>query len=102
MAASSSSGSMASSSNVSTPGPASFPFATNLTPLTLRLDCKNYNFWRAQVLPYVHAHNLEGFLLGSVQRPNQFLTASDSNDTIIQTLNPDYITWNRQDQYLVS
>ena len=82
MAASSSSGSMASSSNVSAPGPASFPFAANLTPLTLRLDRTNYNFWRAQVLPSIRAHNLEGFLLGSVQRPNQFLNAFYSNGTI--------------------
>ena len=99
MAASSSSSPMETSLNAHI-----FPFAANLNPLTLRLDRTNYNFWIAQVLPSVRAYNLEGFLLGSIQPPTQFIDIPESNgsQSLTCTLNPNYIIWNRQDQYLVS
>ena len=97
MAASSSSSPMEPTSASTT-----FPFAASLNPLTLRLDRTNYNFWRAQVLPSVRAHNLEGFLLGSIQPPAQFVDTAGSNGVVTRVINPDYVVWNRQDQYLVS
>ena len=111
MAASSSSSPMAASpsSSVSIVNNGivpTFPFASSLNQLTLRLDRTNYNYWRAQVLPAVRAHNLEGFLLGSTQPPAQFIDIPVSNlsgnQSVTRTLNPDYVLWNRQDQYLVS
>ena len=81
-----------------------FPFALSLNQLKLRLDRTNYNYCRAQVLPLVRAHNLEGFLLGSTQPPAQFIDIynPNGNQSITHTLNPDYVTRNRQDQYLIS
>ena len=81
-----------------------FPFSANLNPLTLRLDRTNYNFWRAQVLPPIRAHNLESFFLGTIQPPIQFIKVPDPNGSqiMIRTLNLEYVIWNRQDQYLVS
>ena len=55
-------------------------------------------------MPLVHAHNLEGFLLGTVQPLVQFLEVPNPNrgQYVIRTLNPEYIVWNRKYQYLVS
>ena len=54
--------------------------------------------------PSVRAHNLEGFLLGTVPSPLQFIDIPDPNgsQTVIQTLNLEFVIWNRQDQYVVS
>ena len=107
MASLSTSSSMETSSNalgINNSVTQTFPFTANLNPLTLHLDRTNYNFWRAQVLLSVRAHNLEGFLFGTIQPPAQFVDVFDPNggQAMIRTLNPDYIIWNRQDQYLVS
>ena len=47
---------------------------------------------------------MESFLQGTVQPPIQFIKIPYPNggQAVIRTLNPDYIVWNRQDQYLVS
>ncbi|PON91706.1 hypothetical protein TorRG33x02_125370, partial [Trema orientale] len=45
----------------------------SLAPLSIKLDRTNYSFWRSQVLPAVRAHDLEGFLLGTVPCPPRFV-----------------------------
>ena len=106
MATSSASSSMeasASTSRVHNLTTQNFPFAANLNPLTLRLNRTNYNSWRAQVLPSVGAHNLEGFLLGTSQSTTQFIDVIDPNggQAVICIINLANIVWNRQDQYIV-
>ena len=55
-------------------------------------------------MPLVRAHKLKSFLLGTIQPPTQFLEILDLNgrQNVIRTLNPYYIIWNQQDQYLMS
>ncbi|POO03542.1 hypothetical protein TorRG33x02_007470 [Trema orientale] len=45
----------------------------SLAPLSIKLDRTNYSFWHSQVLPAVCAHDLEGFLLGTVPCPPRFI-----------------------------
>ena len=54
---------------------------SNFTPLTLRLDRQNYYYWRAQVISTVRAHGFEGFLLGSVPAPPQFVEIPGDSPT---------------------
>lgn len=100
MASSSSQGSQSSSGGQAQ----AYLFRSTLNPLALRLDRTYYNLWRSQVLPAVSAHNLEGFLLGTSCPPIQFFEIPNpERDALpIRTINPDFVLWNRQDQFLVS
>lgn len=69
----------------------------NLHPLQIRLDRTNYAFWRVQILSTVRAHCLDDLLDKAPQIPIQFLP--NSRD---QAINPEFVTWKRRDQYLVS
>ncbi|KAK6151173.1 hypothetical protein DH2020_016105 [Rehmannia glutinosa] len=73
----------------------------HFTPIILRLDCNNYNFWKAQVLSTVRAHGFEGFLFGTVSAPPKYSSPSTSDGSDL-CLNPDYVSWMRKDQYLLS
>ena len=79
-----------------------FCFSTTLNPITIRLDRNNYAFWRSQVIPAVHAHDLDGFLFGSRSCPPQFeiLQVSDGVSPI-QSPNPEFSAWIRHDQFLM-
>ena len=73
---------------------------STLAPLSIRLDRLNHAFWRSQILPTVRAHDLEGFLLGTRLKPTEFLSYSTTCHDPIR--NPDYLTWMRLDQFLMS
>ena len=69
-------------------------------PLNIRLNYTNYTFWRFQILSAVRAHDLEGFLFGTKIKPKEFIIdLLDSNTTLN---NPDYFSWIRLDQFLMS
>uniref|UniRef100_A0A803NUX0 CCHC-type domain-containing protein n=1 Tax=Cannabis sativa TaxID=3483 RepID=A0A803NUX0_CANSA len=72
--------------------PAGLP-NNNLLPLNLRLDRSNYTFWRSLVLTAVRAYNLDGYILGTLHQPPQFLEGNISN--------PEYLQWLRFDPFLM-
>ncbi|KAK6164044.1 hypothetical protein DH2020_000908 [Rehmannia glutinosa] len=76
-------------------------YLPHFTPIILRLDRNNYNFWKAQVLSTVRAHGFEGFLFGIVSTPPKYSSPSTSDGSDL-CLNPDYVSWVRKDQYLLS
>lgn len=53
------------------------------------------------VLPYLRSQGLLGYVDGSKPSPAKFATHT-SNDGATQVLNPDYITWYQQDQFVFS
>lgn len=70
----------------------------NLHTISIRLDRTNYSFWKIQILPTVRAHGLDD-LTDKFKLPPPQLLPSSSGDCVA---NPDFLTWIRRDQYLVS
>ena len=81
-------------------------FSSRLIPLSLKLDQNNLSSWRSQVLPTIRAHGLEGFLLGNIPCPDQFLDSTIVNGNgeteTIQITNQEFVSWTRHDQFLMS
>ncbi|PON98961.1 hypothetical protein TorRG33x02_051980 [Trema orientale] len=79
--------------------PLTFPFSSSLTPLTLKLDQKNYIYWRSQVLTTARAYSLEGFLLGTISHPNKYYQTHNPTDSFasIRAPNPKFHFWLRHD-----
>lgn len=66
--------------------------------ISLKLDRTNYAFWRNQILSTTRAYGFDDLLDKFSTPPLQFLTAiSGEHHT-----NPDFLSWIRRDQYLVS
>lgn len=61
--------------------------------ISVKLDNSNYLLWRTQFLPLLKGYELEGFVDGSNKCPAETLTNN--------TINPEYIAWNKQDQILL-
>uniref|UniRef100_A0A2N9I5M9 Reverse transcriptase Ty1/copia-type domain-containing protein n=1 Tax=Fagus sylvatica TaxID=28930 RepID=A0A2N9I5M9_FAGSY len=94
---SSSSGLLSTSSqNTTTP---------SLTPIqhliTIKLNQDNYLLWKAQIVPYLKGQNLFGFIDGSLPSPPSILPQT-STDLTQPPLNLDFLTWQRQDQMILS
>lgn len=70
----------------------------NFHAISIKLDRHNYAFWRAQILATTRAHSFDDLLDQYQNPPSQFLPSS-SSDCIP---NPDFLSWIRRDQYLVS
>ncbi|CAJ2642534.1 unnamed protein product [Trifolium pratense] len=66
--------------------------------ITEKLGEKNFHLWRQQVEPYINAHDLDDFLVDP-HIPPRFLTETDR---ITATLNPNYRSWRKKDQMLLS
>ncbi|KAK6151644.1 hypothetical protein DH2020_014279 [Rehmannia glutinosa] len=66
--------------------------APHFTPLALRLDRTNFNYWKIQVLAAVKAHGFDGILLGTEAAPSQFLQSASSSSNSTPT-NPAYLLW---------
>jgi hypothetical protein len=88
---------MASSNSISPA--ASFTLPTfpqsNLTKLQ---DSHTYIAWLAQVSPILRSNDLIGIVDESEPCPTKFIHDDQGKDT----LNPNYIIWNKKDQYLLS
>ena len=70
--------------------------------MTEKLTKTNYLLWKVQVLPAVHATQLEGYLDGTVQAPPTHNEEKDKDGKPILTPNPAYTTWVTRDQQLMS
>lgn len=72
----------------------SFQFSQPHHMITVKLDDTNYSLWRAQFLPYLQGHDLDGYVTGATPCPTETLTADLPN--------PAYLSWRKQDKLLVS
>ncbi|CAA0829121.1 Unknown protein [Striga hermonthica] len=94
------SSSRSSESNVNT-------MATNPTPfihpqhqlISIKLTDSNYLLWRQQTYSAIVGYGLESFIAADSTPPPRFLS---SGSTDAPSLNPEFATWVRQDQLLMS
>ena len=81
----------------------SSPFTTTLnTSFLVKLDRDNYLLGRSQVLLVVGSHEIIGYLFDTNTCPPVLLDIQDTYGNLIQSLNPTYEQWNREDQLLLS
>ncbi|XP_026417594.1 uncharacterized protein LOC113313085 [Papaver somniferum] len=79
---------------VATSTMSSFQFSQPHHMITVKLDETNYSLWRAQFLPFLQGHDLDGHVIGETSCPTPTLAADLPN--------PAYLSWIKQDELLVS
>ncbi|KAK6143064.1 hypothetical protein DH2020_023412 [Rehmannia glutinosa] len=67
--------------------------------VTVKLDDSNYLVWKQQVLTAIKGYGLEDFISEQSNVPEKFTKETTEKPS---TLNPDFVTWQRQDQLLAS
>jgi hypothetical protein len=85
----------------SMPAPASqgpFHFAHLMT---VKLSADNYLLWRAQVLPLLRSHYLEGYVDGSLPCPPAMLHMTSAAGAPVMAPNPAHRQWVAQDQAIL-
>ena len=100
---------MSSSSSSSSTSSVSIPPTTSsthsLSPIhhliTIKLTCDNYLLWKAQIVPYLKGQHLFSFIDGSQPSPPQFLPLTSTTNRQ-PSLNPDFLTWQSQDQMILT
>jgi hypothetical protein len=85
---------MASSSSVVVPTLLSISGSKKLTR-------DNHRLWCTQVLPVIHAAQLEGFLDGSEKAPEKNLEI-EKDSKKMDVPNPDYAVWRVCDQHVLT
>ncbi|KAF6171589.1 hypothetical protein GIB67_018113 [Kingdonia uniflora] len=71
--------------------------------LNVKLERSNYLVWRSQFLPILRVHDLEGFIDGSLScPPEMFSPSSQGKEGDVLKANPEYTTWMKRDQLLLS
>nr|XP_045090265.1 protein transport protein sec31-like [Aegilops tauschii subsp. strangulata] len=78
------------------PGP--FHFAHLVT---VKLSADNYLLWRAQVLPLMRSHYLEGYVDGSLPCPPAMVPVPSSHGGSVMVPNPAHRRWTAQDQAIL-
>ena len=67
------------------------------TSVSVKLDRNNFPLWRSLVLPVIRGCKLDGYLLGTKECPQEFITTVNSN----KTKNPSFEEWVADDQMLL-
>ncbi|KAL5823482.1 hypothetical protein ACOSQ3_021457 [Xanthoceras sorbifolium] len=71
--------------------------------LPLKLDHRNYSYWKMQILPVIRAFDLEDFVLNCKKCPDKYVSSSaalsNANEPV---LNEDFLIWKKTDQLIVS
>ncbi|KAM2657198.1 hypothetical protein EV1_012593 [Malus domestica] len=98
MAASPSSGHDSSSHGVS-PSPSSITIQNIGSMVPIKLTTTNYLTWSALFAPIFRRYNLTGIVDGSQVAPPKYLCDSSRNRTSI--LNPEFVSWNENDQNIL-
>ena len=78
------------------PGP--FHFAHLVT---VKLSANNYLLWRAQVLPLMRSHYLEGYVDGPLPCPPAMVPVPSSHGGSVMVPNPAHRRWTAQDQAIL-
>jgi hypothetical protein len=68
--------------------------------ITIKLDQDNFLLWKAQALPALYSHDVYGFVDGTKAAPRKKVAAAEGRSE--QVANPEYATWFRQDQQVLS
>ncbi|KAL5854737.1 hypothetical protein ACOSQ4_004539 [Xanthoceras sorbifolium] len=78
-------------------------FASHLNfNLSIKLDRKNYLFWKAQVLLAIRAYNLEEYIFESKPAPKKFIEVQGENfDEVTTKVSDEFLAWKKNDQLLV-
>lgn len=84
------------SAPVAEPGP--FHFAHLVT---VKLSADNYLLWRAQVLPLMRSHYLEGYVDGTLPCPPAVVPMPSVNGGSVMVPNPAHRRWIAQDQAIL-
>lgn len=67
------------------------------TTVSVKLDRDNYLLWKSLVLPLIRGCKLDGYILGTKECPEQFISTNDKT----KKSNPDYEEWIAHDQALL-
>jgi hypothetical protein len=68
--------------------------------ISVKLDRENFPLWKSLVLPLIKGSKLDGYLLGTKQRPEQYIT-STSTDPNSKKINPEFEDWLAHDQQVL-
>ncbi|XP_026431588.1 NDR1/HIN1-like protein 13 [Papaver somniferum] len=84
----------------SSPASHSIPILNTLsnTIIPVKLQENNFLVWKSLVRPVLDEYEVLGFVDGSYRTPNQFLNDESPGS---QTVNPDYVEWQDEDQRLL-
>jgi uncharacterized membrane protein YgcG len=74
--------------------------ATLSAAISIKLDQENYLLWKAQALPALYGNDLFGFVDGTNAAPPKRIPAAVGSSDLID--NPEYATWRKQDQQVLS
>jgi hypothetical protein len=72
--------------------------------ITHKLSKDNYRLWKATIMPILKGHFVYGFVNGIIKPPPQTIevvSTTDGVETIKKKSNPEYATWNQQDQLIL-
>ncbi|XP_073355674.1 uncharacterized protein [Aegilops tauschii subsp. strangulata] len=69
--------------------------------VTVKLSADNYPLWRAQVLPLMRSHYLEGYVDGSLPCPSAMVPVPSSHGGSVMVPNPAHRRWTAQDQAIL-
>ncbi|KAL5769727.1 hypothetical protein ACOSP7_013881 [Xanthoceras sorbifolium] len=83
-------------SNLNSFNGSTFPSKNSQLPYQIKLDSSNYNYWKVQVLPTIHALELDAFISGLKVFPPKLVAgpvSADGEQTIVP--NPAYTALRR-------
>lgn len=86
------------SSNSTSSNSSSFVFMSPPV-ITEKLTRDNYVIWLAQIVPWLKCRNFMGFVTGDKPCPQEFILDREGKPT--QNVNPEYLLWNQQDQFIL-
>jgi hypothetical protein len=86
-----------SSSAVSAP---SFVVPNITSLVTTKLEGPDYMSWTTQFVPALSTHDLLGIVDGSEVCPSKY--AIDVEGKLTSTLNPDFLVWQKKDQFVLA
>ena len=68
--------------------------------VSLKLTTTNYLYWRMQMKPYLLGQGVFHFVDGSVPCPSSHVV--DGSDGSSSAINPSFLRWKQQDQFILS
>jgi len=66
--------------------------------ISVKLDRENYPLWKSLVLPIIRGCRLDGYMLGTKECPEQFITSSETSG---KKINPEFEDWQAHDQQIL-